>query len=118
MEIRRKKVKVAEEQLRVAKLSAAETDTVPIHVRFAEESAKATQLEYSRVAAYTREVAQVYSESQVELFRLRAQVAQCRLEVLRDPSHLLSLLDHLHWQIDRLNEDIVSMQSRLELLER
>jgi hypothetical protein len=115
---KRNMVKIAEEQLRVASLPIGEGDTVPVRMRYAEENAKSSRQEYLNALSSTKESRFAFTDDQLERLRLKAEVARHRLSVMTNPIHLMSLLDHMHWEIDRLNEDLIMLQARIETLEK
>lgn len=116
LEQKRNDVKIAEEQLRVASLPVGETDTAPIRLRFAEEDAKHARNDYMKAVEAQKRNKAAFTDAQVETFRLKAEVAKHRLKVMSDPVHMMSLLDHMHWEINRLNEDLSALQSQVEEL--
>jgi hypothetical protein len=116
LEQKRSDVKVAEEQLRVVSSPVGETETTPIRLRFAEEDAKHARNDYMKAVAAQKGNKAAFTDSQVETFRLKAEVAKHRLNVMSNPAHMMSLLDHMHWEINRLSEDLLALQSQVEEL--
>ena len=113
LERRRLAVKIAEERLRVAKLPAGENDTVSLHLRFTEEKAKKARSDYLRAVA-----SKAFTASQIEHMRLKAEVAKRQFAVMSNPIHLMSMLDHMHWEIDRLNEAVIALELRIAEAEK
>lgn len=110
-------IKVAEEQLRVAKLPRSESDTVPVHLRYAEEKAKLAKRTYLGALERNKKRSGTYSELHLEQLRLKAEVAESRLAVWSNPAQILTYLDHIHWEIDRLGEAIIDLQQRQDRYE-
>ncbi len=113
LERRRLAVKVAEERLRVAMLPPGENDTVTVRMHYAEEYAKSARRDYLQAIA-----SKSYTDAQRERLRMKSVLATRAVSVMSNPVHLMSLLDHMHWELDRLNEDVVTLQLRIEELEK
>ena len=113
LERRRLAVKVAEERLRVAMLPPGEIDTTSIRMHYAEEYAKSARRSYLQAAA-----SQTFTDAQLERLRLKSVLAARAATVMSNPVHVMSLLDHMHWELDRLKEDVAALQLRIEELEK
>ncbi len=109
------RVEVAKEQLRVALLGTIEGDASQIHLRYAEECARLAKRDYQR-ALEMKNRKQVYSDLQLQLLRLKAEVAEFRVALWSNPQNVLSALDHVHWQLERVSEEVVDLQLRLDEL--
>lgn len=112
-ERRRIAVKIAEERLKVAISEEADTDTAQVRLRFAEESAKKARHDYLRGLA-----SKTLTASQVEFLRLKAEVAKRKFELMQNPVHLMSILDHMHWEIERLNDAVTALELKVQEIER
>lgn len=113
LERRRLAVKVAEERLKVAMSQEADRDTSKVRLRFAEETARKAKQDYLRASAST-----TFSSSQIEHLRLKAEVAKRKFEIMQNPVHLMSIMDHLHWEIERLNDAVTALELKLQEVER
>lgn len=113
LERRRLAVKVAEERLKVAMSQDTDKDTSKVRLRFAEETAKKARQDYLRASAST-----TFSSSQIEHLRLKSEVAKRKFEVMQNPVHLMSIMDHMHWEIERLNDAVTALELKLQEVER
>ncbi|HIE99484.1 MAG TPA: hypothetical protein EYG03_12055 [Planctomycetes bacterium] len=60
----------------------------------------------------------VCSELLIKEFRLKAEVAELRMAIWNNPeTNVLSLLDHMHWQLERVSEEVLDLQKRVDKLE-
>jgi hypothetical protein len=109
IERRRIAVKVAEERLKVAMSQEAESDTSQVRLRFVEESARKARQDYLRALD-----SKTFSSSQIEHLRLKSEVAQRRFEVMQNPVHLMSIMDHMHWEIERLNDAVTALELKVQ----
>ena len=109
----RMNVKVAETQLEQA-LQPATGGTIHVQVRYAEERAKIAELEYEQAKKARLHNPNAVLELEVERLGLVAETARLRLAMWRDPVYLPSLLDQMQWQLDRLSEEIIDLNKRLE----
>lgn len=113
LERRRLAVKVAEERLRVSTSQEAGTDTMEVRLRFAEETAKKARQDYLAALA-----SPTFGASQVEHLRLKSEVAKRRFQVMQNPVHLMSILDHMHWEIERLTDAVIALELKIQDVER
>lgn len=110
-------VAVAKEQLRLVKVP--DGDAIQLHLKYAQEMASAAAGDYQRAFKAKAAFDGAYSDLQIRELRLKAEVAQLRLAIWSNPGiNLLSLLDHMHWQIERVSEEVLDLQKRVEKLER
>ena len=50
--------------------------------------------------------------------RLKSEIAKLRLEIWSHPgTNVLSLMDHMHWQLERVSEEVLDLQRRVDKLE-
>ncbi len=108
-------VAVAKEQLRVAELGDKNGDASQVHLRYAEERARIAKRDYQQ-ALEMKNRKQVYSDLQLQRLRLKAEVAEFRVALWSDPDNVLSALDHVHWQVERLSEEVIDLQMQLDEL--
>ena len=117
LERRAMNLAVANDRLNVARTTSEVGTTVPLFIQQAREKAATTARVYERA----REMQQLYgpsvSELVLERHRLAANVARLRLKVWEDPHHLLSLVDRMQWQIDRLSDEVVDLHKQVEMLQ-
>lgn len=99
--------------MKVAISEEADTDTAQVRLRFAEESAKKARHDYLRALA-----SKTLTASQIEVLRLKAEVAKRKFELMQNPVHLMSILDHMHWEIERLNDAVTALELKVQEIER
>lgn len=108
----RMNVKVAEAQLEQA-LHPSPGGAMNVQVRYAEERAKFSEIDYDKAKEARRQNPKSMREVEVERLRLVAETARLRLAMWRDPVYLPSLLDQMQWQLDRLSEEIIELNKRI-----
>ncbi|MCA9102168.1 MAG: hypothetical protein KDA63_13485, partial [Planctomycetales bacterium] len=84
---------------------------------FADEMAKYAQREYEASLQNGVPEASVLADLKLERQRLKAEVAQLRAEMWREHSYEPLLVEQLQWQIDRLAEEVVELNHRVQELE-
>lgn len=108
-------IAVAREQLKLAKTPSA--DATQLHLKRAEQQAKFAKDQYENAQKAKASFAESFSDLKLEEYRLKAEVAQLRLEMWKHPqTNMLSLLDHMHWQLERVSEELVALQKRVDQL--
>ncbi|MGE5192216.1 MAG: hypothetical protein ACM3U2_06895 [Deltaproteobacteria bacterium] len=106
-------VKVAEAQVEQA-IGPSAAGTVNVHIRYAEERVRVAELEFEKSQEARRRNPDAISELEIERLGLVAETARLRLAMWRDPVYLPSLLDQMQWELDRVSEEIVELNKRLE----
>ena len=110
-------VKVAKEQLRL--VIGYRGDAIELHLNYAQGKASVAEADYQRaLKAQDTLTPPIYGELQIKEFQLKAEVARLRLAVWSNPgTSVLSLLDHVHWQIERVSEEVLDLQKRVDKLD-
>lgn len=109
-------IEIAREQLRLASVPAG--DAVELHVKRAQEAATVAEADYQKALKAVKITPRAYTPLQVEEFRLKSEVAHLRLAVWGNPNvSVFSMMDHVHWQLERLSEEVIELQSRVDKLE-
>lgn len=112
----RMKVEMTKEQLRLATI-VPKGDATQLHLRHAELEAGLAAGIYERALKANKDRPGVYNELQIKRLRLKAEVTQLRLAIWLNPgTNTLSILDHMHWQIERMSEELVELQDRVDKL--
>lgn len=112
----RMNVAVAKEQLLL--VTAPEGDAILLHAKHAQEQAIVTDADYQRALKANAVFAGTYSELLIKELRLEAEVAELRVAIWSNPkTNVLSLLDHMHWQLERVSEEVLDLQKRVNKLE-
>ncbi len=111
---KRNKVALAEELLRLAEIPAAERKSSAVPLKYATEKAALATSEYEAALKKPDE----YSVLRLEQLRLTARVADLRLQLWNYPTGIGSLFEQMRWQMERLSEEIVDLQQRVEELEQ
>ncbi len=106
-------VKVAEAQLEQALLPST-GGAVNVHIRYAEERVKVAELELEKARKAKARNPNAVLDVEIERLELVAETARLRLAMWRDPVYLPSLLDQMQWQLDRLSEEIIELNKRVE----
>ena len=110
-------VAVAKEQLRL--VTEPEGDAIQLHLKYAQEMAGVAAADYQRALKAKAALDGAYSDLQIQELQLKSEVAQLRLAIWSNPgTNVLSLLDHMHWQIERVSEEVLDLQKRVKKLER
>ncbi len=106
-------VEVAREQLRLA-MMASDGDAADLHVSYAQSEANVTGGIYQRALKATEADPSAFSQLKLRELRLEAEVAQLRLAIWSNPgTSTLSIIDHMHWQIEQISEEVVDLQERV-----
>ena len=106
-------VAVAREQLRLATEPGG--DAIELHVTHAQSEAGIATDAYQRALKAVEADPSLYNDLQIKNFALEAEVAKLRLAVWANPgTNTLSLLDHMHWQIQRVSEELLDLQQRVD----
>lgn len=113
LERARMNVKVAEAQLNQALVPSA-GGMVNVHIRYAEERAKVAELEFEKAKEARQHNSDALIELEVERLGLVAETSRLRLAMWRNPVYLPSLLDQMQWQLDRLSDEIIQLNKRVE----
>ena len=112
----RMNVAVAREQLRL--VSTPKRDAIQLHLKHAQEQASVADGDYQRALKAQASFVGTYSDLTMKEFQLKAEVAQLRLAIWSNPgTNVLSLLDHMHWQLERVSEEVLDLQKRVDKLE-
>jgi hypothetical protein len=115
---KRDSVLVAQEFLKVAKQRLSEGDAADINLRYAQEKALRARKQYEQVLQHGQNAADSIAHLQLERLRLRADVAELRALLWSRPENAVSFLERLHWRMDRLSEEVVVLQLRVDELEQ
>jgi hypothetical protein len=60
----------------------------------------------------------LYNKHELNELRLKAELAKLRFAIWSEPeSNMLSIFDQVHWQLERLSEEVLELQRRFEILE-
>jgi len=92
-------------------------DMSTLHIVHAKELAKMAASDYRTALESKRLNPSAISAYRLEKTRLTAEIARLRVEMWKEPTSVSSLVDHMHWEIDRLSRDVLDLQQRLERLE-
>jgi hypothetical protein len=109
-------IRLSQRLLENAKRDAGE-DMSTLHVLHAEEWARIADKDYRSALKARESNPQLISKYRVEKARLNAEITKLRVELWKEPKHISSLVDHMHWEIDRMSRNILDFQQRLERLE-
>lgn len=109
----RRNVAVSEAQLEQA-LQPSAGGAVNVHVRYAEERVRIAELEIEKAQKARQRDPDAVPAVEVERLALAADVARLRLDMWRNPVYLPSLLDQMQWQLDRLSEEVIDLNKRVE----
>ncbi len=111
-------VEVAKKQLAAAKHGA---DAVEVHLQRAKEQMQVAKEEYQNfLKAREAKAADpiLYNKHELNELRLKAELAKLRFAIWSEPeSNMLSIFDQVHWQLERLSEEVLELQRRFETLE-
>lgn len=111
----RMNVEVARERLRL--VTAPDSDTIELHFKYAQEKAKVAEELYQNALKAKAKSPSAFSELKIRELQLKAEVAQLRLDIWSSPgADVLSILDHMHWQIERVSEEVLDLQRRVDKL--
>lgn len=53
------------------------------------------------------------SETGIRRLQAKLELAELRLELLRNPTYVPSLIDEMQWHIDQLTDEIIDLRHRL-----
>ncbi|KAA5542085.1 hypothetical protein FYK55_14850 [Roseiconus nitratireducens] len=107
-------VAIAKEQLAQAELASV-TGPGQVRLRQAEEKERLARLDL-QTAQQQREKGQI-SELELERLRLKHELAKLSLVILKEPEHFSTLLHFVEAKVDRLGDEILSLDQRLSKLE-
>ena len=110
----RSNLSVAEEQFKQANL-ATTGGPAEVQLRHAQEKVRIAQMELDA----GRQLKSKGSISDLDLTRLelRHELARLKVVMLQNPDNFVTLMDHLERRMDRLGEEILSIDQRLTALE-
>lgn len=93
-------------------------DALEIHLQHAREQADVAQAKYRDAMKAVEKMPNVYSKYEMAEFRLQAEIAKLRMEIFEHPeNNVLSMMDHVHWQLERVSEEVLELQRRIDKLE-
>lgn len=118
-ELRRYRTNVNVAKSRLA-LVQKNGDVVELYRQLAREQAKVARTDYEESIKANTLKAGTYAryETEIEELRLKAEIAELRLAMWEQPeANLLSIMDHVHWQLEQLSEEVLELQKRFEQLE-
>lgn len=116
-ELHRYQVNVEVAKRHFAAVQLAE-DAVDVHLQHASEQAKLAESDLSQALATNQAEPGTYSDYEISELRLKAEIANLRLIIWSHPkTNVLSVVDHLHWQLERVSEELIELQRRVDRLE-
>lgn len=115
-ELRRYRQDVAVAKRHLATIRSG--DAVQVHLQHARELADVAKVDYQDALEVSAEKPGAMTKHQMNELRLKAEIAELRLAIWSHPeANVLSLMDHLHWQLERLSEEVLELQRRLDKVE-
>ena len=112
----RANVEVARELLDISK-EYTHGSTPPAQLTAAETAAKIADLDLRNALQVNAARAGTISAARVRRLRIKAEMANIRVELWKDPYYIPSLIDEMQWQIDRLTEQVIELTQRIEVVE-
>ena len=108
-------VAVARERLAAAKTKG---DVIGIQLEHAKQKAEVATADYEEAKAVRQSTPDMYSDQEMDELRLKAEIAQTRYAIWNhSKANLVSLMDHMHWQLEQVSEEVLEIQRRVEKLE-
>ncbi len=108
-------VAVAQEQLTQAE-QASTLGPMETRLRHAEERVRLAKANLETMTK-AKEKGLKLDDLELKRLRLTHELAKLRLAMWNNPDNVLTLMDHMQWQIDRFGEEILYLDKRLTKLE-
>jgi hypothetical protein len=89
-------------------------DSHSVHIKCVELSVEMARKQLDWISEASKSLPEMFHGEQVKRFRLGLELNQLALERAKDPPTTASPTDHLRWQIDQLQSEILLLKLELE----
>lgn len=115
VELLRSNVDIAQARLE-ASSGAGVADLHAAHLRELENELKIAELRWETAVRLNKSVPNSIDAQQVESRRLRVEVARLALARARQPARVATPMDHMQWQLERLQQELLDLTVRVDEL--
>ncbi len=111
----RTNIAVAKRQLEIAK-EYTHGSTMPVQLKAAEAGVAMAEAELKSALEVNTRLPKTFNATRIKKLRIKLELAKLRVEMWKDPNYLPSLVDQMQWQIDRLTEQVIELDERVDSL--